>query len=171
MTNKVSETTKTCPSGHTRPASMIRCKTCASITAKRHYEKNKEHKHALARERYRNNPETRRAQAEAARRWRHKNKNRLREYRNARLKLEKLDHLTAEQAECVRLLYATAQALTESCGTPFHVDHIIPLSKGGEHAPWNLQILPGSANCAKHDRLSKASKDHVTEAKALWNQP
>jgi 5-methylcytosine-specific restriction endonuclease McrA len=40
-----------------------------------------------------------------------------------------------------------------SLGNSFHVDHIAPLSKGGEHKAFNLQILPAI------DNLRKGSND------------
>ena len=40
----------------------------------------------------------------------------------------------------------------EAGGIMFHVDHIIPVSKGGKHHPDNLQILTA------FDNLSKGAK-------------
>lgn len=36
-----------------------------------------------------------------------------------------------------------------SLGEIFHVDHIVPLAKGGEHKAFNLQILPAIDNLRK----------------------
>lgn len=36
-----------------------------------------------------------------------------------------------------------------SLGDNFHVDHIVPLSKGGAHAAFNLQVLPAIDNLRK----------------------
>ena len=35
----------------------------------------------------------------------------------------------------------------------FHIDHIIPLSRGGEHVVENLQLTHPSCNLKKHNRL------------------
>lgn len=41
----------------------------------------------------------------------------------------------------------------EACPEGYQVDHIIPLSKGGFHAPDNLQYLPVSINRKKSNNL------------------
>jgi hypothetical protein len=35
----------------------------------------------------------------------------------------------------------------------FHVDHVCPLAKGGEHSYANTQVAHPACNCAKRDRL------------------
>jgi DNA-binding transcriptional MerR regulator len=51
-------------------------------------------------------------------------------------------------------LYAEADRLTEETGIEHHVDHIQPLSKGGEHLLYNLQILTAQENLSKNDKFS-----------------
>ena len=46
------------------------------------------------------------------------------------------------------------------CPQGFHVDHIIPLSKGGGHALSNLQWLTRSQNSRKKDRLPKIETEY-----------
>lgn len=48
-----------------------------------------------------------------------------------------------------REIYALRDAMIREHGTKFHVDHIIPLHKGGWHHHLNLQVLPGSMNISK----------------------
>lgn len=45
--------------------------------------------------------------------------------------------------------YAQAQRASKCVGVEFHVDHIVPLSKGGEHRASNLRVLPASLNRRK----------------------
>ena len=44
----------------------------------------------------------------------------------------------------------------ETTGKPHDVDHIIPISRGGEHAPWNLTVLTAHENRSKGNRIDLA---------------
>ena len=65
--------------------------------------------------------------------------------------------LTPEERKEVDALYAEAKRLSEETGQDYHVDHILPIQKGGIHHPINLRVLPGSEN------LSKGAKIHWEE--------
>lgn len=43
-------------------------------------------------------------------------------------------------------LYTACKKLSQESGYPHEVDHIKPVSKGGEHRIWNLRILPRHMN-------------------------
>ena len=60
-------------------------------------------------------------------------------------KLKATVPLTDAEKLQVRALYEKARALTKASGKKrtYHVDHIIPLARGGLHHPANLQILLG----------------------------
>ena len=49
--------------------------------------------------------------------------------------------------------YEDARRLTEETGIAHEVDHIWPLSKGGPHLPWNLQVLTKERNRIKGAKL------------------
>lgn len=88
--------------------------------------------------------------------WADKNPVKISSYRHKRRALEKgfpelpddtIERLTTEQ-----------QNLCNACGANFeekqkHLDHIIPLSKNGAHAFFNLQLLCKSCNCSKGNKM------------------
>jgi len=49
--------------------------------------------------------------------------------------------------------YREAERLTEETGIIHHVDHIVPLSKGGLHHHNNLQVLTKEENLKKGNKL------------------
>ena len=49
-------------------------------------------------------------------------------------------------------MYSLAVLRTEQTGIRWHVDHIVPLTKGGLHKPTNLQVVPGSWNESKGNK-------------------
>ena len=66
---------------------------------------------------------------------------------------EALVPLTPEERKEVDALYAEAKRLAEETGLDHHVDHILPMQKGGIHHPINLRVLPGSENCSKGAKI------------------
>ena len=69
------------------------------------------------------------------------------------LKRKQSPKLNDTEQQQVIAIYKRCQDLTESTGIPHHVDHIIPVSKEGEHHPDNLQILTAEQNIKKGNRL------------------
>lgn len=49
----------------------------------------------------------------------------------------------------IKYRYENARRLTKETGVKYEVDHIWPLSKGGPHLPWNLQIITKTENLSK----------------------
>jgi 5-methylcytosine-specific restriction endonuclease McrA len=65
---------------------------------------------------------------------------------NAKRRYKLKGEITPEMKQ----IYALRDFYTAmSLGDEFHVDHIVPLSKGGEHNAFNLQILPAIDNLRK----------------------
>lgn len=61
------------------------------------------------------------------------------------------DVLDSEREE-IEFIYGLCRALSLG-GNKHHVDHIIPLSRGGGHRTLNLRIIPAKANLSKHNKL------------------
>lgn len=61
--------------------------------------------------------------------------------------------LTQEEHQRILSIYKECAKITEETGVPHHVDHIIPISKGGPHHPDNLQILTATENIRKGNKL------------------
>ena len=54
--------------------------------------------------------------------------------------------------DAIKAIYREAAAITKATGTPWHVDHEIPLKHplvSGLHVPANLRIIPGRLNQSK----------------------
>jgi 5-methylcytosine-specific restriction endonuclease McrA len=84
--------------------------------------------------------------------YRKKNKH-LRRANNAKRKAIKRQTsaiLTTSQKQIISCLYSQATRLEDRFGIKFHVDHIIPLSRGGMHIPTNLQVIPATINISKN---------------------
>lgn len=148
-----------------------RCKSCrrnedpnAAARASRYYAKNRVHVLKNVKAYSQGNPDVR---ERAHRAWFDRNGY---VYQN-RWKQEnpgKVNALTAKRRKCVRqatpawanfqameVVYVEARRLTEETGIPHHVDHVVPLTSKlvcGLHCEFNLQILTGPENLAKHNR-------------------
>jgi hypothetical protein len=60
-------------------------------------------------------------------------------------------------------IYAWARRLEKKLGITYAVDHIMPLSKGGEHSHRNLQPLPASINLRKNNNMLKVPDCYRTD--------
>ena len=104
-----------------------------------------------SRKRYANDPEKGR---QRTKRWREKNPEGMRAHaqtRNAR-KNGSGGRYTAEDVRSLKIAQCNKCAYCKDrLGKRFHVDHIMPISKGGMNVRGNLQILCVSCNLSKHN--------------------
>ena len=76
--------------------------------------------------------------------------------------------LPKDERVAIKELYLESQLLTEETGVEHHVDHLQPLSKGGEHRLINLQILSADENMSKGNNFRK--EDQELLCKRLFNE-
>lgn len=129
-----------------------KCQQCHSNYRKAYRTSNKERLNALATAYRRSNPKARQWNKEGTRRWKERNPLAVRAMRENRRALEK----TAEgriTRKNIEDLYLKQNGKCACCGVDlnnkFHIDHIIPLSRGGSNFPENIQLLTPPCNQAK----------------------
>ena len=79
------------------------------------------------------------------------NKSRRKKHRNATPKW-----LTKDHKRAIRQLYIDAMTVSRITGTPYVVDHIIPLNGenvSGLHVPWNLRVITREENLVKSNKV------------------
>ena len=152
---------------HTKSGFRPHCKLCVhayaqdnketiSARQKTWYEQNRETKARKSRDWYEQNREKEKAKAK---RWRQANPdkaNALKAKRRASKLQATPPWLTQDDLAGIRQFYTIANQLTELNGQIYHVDHIVPLQGKtvcGLHVPWNLQVLEGSENMSKSNKL------------------
>jgi HrpA-like RNA helicase len=120
--------------------------------ARRHREKDRAAYTAKLATWYEQNRERAKANAIA---WRKENADRAAALSAAKraIKAAASVDLTAEERERIVAIYRERDKRTAETGIPHHVDHIIPLSRGGKHHPDNLQILTAVENMKKRTKL------------------
>lgn len=98
------------------------------------------------------NPEKRK---EHVRRWYEANRDRALAYKNRRRAREMAAEGTYS-AQDIREIYASQRGRCWWCGcevgTQYHVDHRVPLSRGGSNNPENLVVSCPTCNLKKNDR-------------------
>ena len=118
---------------------------------KKYYEENREHKLEYGKKYYEDNKEHCR---EYNKKWAKNNQHlrRANEQKRRAMKKGAAVDLTDNERLAIQLIYEDAQILG------WHVDHIVPLSKGGRHHPDNLQIVKSSYNLSKSNKLWQIRK-------------
>jgi hypothetical protein len=65
-------------------------------------------------------------------------------------------------------IYQIASRISRCLGIRHHVDHIIPISRGGKHEPNNLQVLPAILNIRKSNNIDYRLPDcYLTPARLM----
>lgn len=136
--------------------------------------RNRARANELSRAQYAKNPERRRAISRASySRRRDLEAARMREYRRAnkglinfhtgKRKAARLQRtpawLTSEDFWLIEQFYEVAAARTKATGIQWHVDHKVPLrgkTVSGLHVPGNLQVILGTENSRKGNRVHHA---------------
>lgn len=52
----------------------------------------------------------------------------------------------------IKYRYEDARRISKETGVKHEVDHTIPISKGGPHLPWNLQVITAKQNKEKYNK-------------------
>ncbi len=152
----------------------------ARARAKKHYHKNKPlySEKALAwraknKERHLNNfrkwySENKEHCLEKRREWAKNNKEKLSSYcktnqglarnrRMAAIRRALKRKVSVSESNEEAFLYAFCQAISKGSGVKHHVDHIVPISRGGSHAIENLRIVPAVVNLRKGCKMVRAA--------------
>lgn len=121
-------------------------------------EKNRSLENARSAERRKSDPSARRA---ASLKYYKANRERYRAYvRNRRAAMRRVDG--SHTQDDVLRLYSYQRGRCAHCGTKlgddYHVDHVVPISRGGSNSPGNLQLLCPTCN------KSKGAKDPIVFA-------
>ena len=99
--------------------------------------------------------------AKKARKWRAENRDKWRSIMRAaimkRRRAVKKTVLTPQESRQITAIYLLRRTLSKATGTEFHVDHHIPLSKGGLHHPSNLWVILAGENLRKAASLPTAT--------------
>jgi predicted nucleic acid-binding Zn-ribbon protein len=75
--------------------------------------------------------------------------------------------ISPDERAAIEATYIRCQKVTELSGIEHHVDHIQPLSKGGEHNAFNLQLLTADDNLSKKDTFRE--EDQAELCRRLFN--
>jgi hypothetical protein len=88
--------------------------------------------------------------------------------KNARRKqAESVIPLTEQERQQLIILERDRLHLTETTGIEHHLDHILPLAKGGIHHPINLRVITAEENMSKHDKMTPEAMALIPQIQAI----
>jgi transcription initiation factor TFIIIB Brf1 subunit/transcription initiation factor TFIIB len=82
------------------------------------------------------------------------NANKGRHAHNLRKREKQIKEATPKDAnlKIIRTFYEMSDRLSKCLGIPFHVDHLVPISRQGQHHETNLLPVPASVNLEKNNK-------------------
>jgi hypothetical protein len=87
-----------------------------------------------------------------------------------RRKAESMIPLTQQERQQLIILEQKRLHLTETTGIVHHLDHILPLAKGGIHHPINLRIITAEENISKGDKVTPEAMALIPQIQAIVNE-
>jgi hypothetical protein len=112
------------------------------------------------------NPEKKRELNSA---WEKRNPEKVRVRRAQRRARERGATHPHHSTEIEIVLLQSAARLRECLRGGFHLDHIVPLDRGGSHHHANLRILPARLNFSKNNKLDSELPSHLLGAIKQWS--
>ena len=85
--------------------------------------------------------------------WRQKNPGKMAEQRFSRRSKNDASPLTKNEKKIVNEIYKLSKLCERIFGIKYHVDHVIPISLGGNNHPSNLRVIPAQMNLEKGSKL------------------
>ena len=89
---------------------------------------------------------------EWGRQWRSENRDSVRAYNASRRAIRRAAKAGDACSKAIGVIFQWARRLETCLGIKYEVDHVMPLSRGGEHSARNLQPLPAVFNRRKYNR-------------------
>jgi 5-methylcytosine-specific restriction endonuclease McrA len=87
-----------------------------------------------------------------------------------RRQAESMIPLTEQERQELIILEKKRLHLTETTGIEHHLDHIVPLAKGGIHHPINCQVITAEENCSKSDKMTPEAMALIPQIQAIVNE-
>lgn len=116
---------------------------------KKYYQENIEKERLRSIEKYNRLSDEKKSEIkERKKKWHIENKSNIKASKERRRQREK-SFLSEKQLKTIAVFYTQSKRLSQIFNTKFHVDHIVPLNKGGMHIPSNLQVMPARLNLLK----------------------